>query len=292
MTANFAMPGARRARFCSTHASPDMIQLAGRCKNAAGCTRQASFAHAGKTAQFCQTHADATMVNVRSRECKHAGCTLQPAFNFPGKRVGAYCYRHKLADMVNVIAPRCECCGITTVKANGNHCLYCSINLFPNLPRVCNYKTKEKAVADAVRSWFPDLDWAFDRVVHGAGSGRRPDIRLDMGTYVLIIEVDESQHRTYECICENKRVMQLYVDCGQRDVVLVRFNPDSYVNASNCKVPSCWGLTPSRGILVVKKAKDWEHRLAALKRALHLAFEHGAAGKTVHEMRLFYDGDA
>jgi hypothetical protein len=39
---------------------------------------------------------------------------------------------------------------------------------------------------------------------------RRPDILIDCGTHVIIVEVDENCHKSYESTCENKRICALY----------------------------------------------------------------------------------
>jgi len=144
-----------------------------------------------------------------------------------------------------------------------------------------------------VRECYPDKSWVFDKIIEGGCSKRRPYIVLDMGSEVLIIEVDEFQHRSYDCICENKRVMQLFDDTGSRPIVLIRFNPDKYTTMHGAVVPSCWGTTESKGLCKVKNGQRdaWGVRLATLRRCIDMVFVDGALGKTVHEICLFYDGD-
>ena len=43
-------------------------------------------------------------------------------------------------------------------------------------------------------------------------SKRRPDLLLDMGYHIIIVEVDENKHTGYDCSCENKRLMELSQD--------------------------------------------------------------------------------
>lgn len=43
-------------------------------------------------------------------------------------------------------------------------------------------------------------------------SKRRPDILIDLETHLIIIEVDENQHKGYSC--ENKRIMEISQDLG------------------------------------------------------------------------------
>jgi hypothetical protein len=165
--------------------------------------------------------------------------------------------------------------------------------MFPSDPLVRNHKTKERAVVDFVKECYPDRSWVFDKTIEGGCSKRRPDIVLDMGSEVLIIEVDEWQHKSHDCICENKRTMELFDDSGSRPIVLIRFNPDKYTTMSGTKVPSCWGVTESKGLCNVKKTERnaWDARLATLRRCIDMVLVDGALGKTVHEICLYYDGD-
>ncbi len=64
-----------------------------------------------------------------------------------------------------------------------------------------------------------------------------------MGSHVVIVEVDEDQHKTYYCTCKNRRLMEISKDVSHRPVVMVRFNPDGYVCPEKGKIPSPWAYT-------------------------------------------------
>jgi hypothetical protein len=168
---------------------------------------------------------------------------------------GRFCKQHSEAGMVDVQNKRCKthmCSTLVSSPRLRGYCLRCFMHTFPSDPLVCNHKTKERAVVDFVKDCYPEKSWVFDKTIDGGCSKRRPDIFLDMGSEILIIEVDEEQHKSYEDICENKRTMQMFVDSGL-PVVLIRFNPDKYVSKSGTVVPSCWGITESKGLCNVKK---------------------------------------
>ncbi len=73
---------------------------------------------------------------------------------------------------------------------------------------------------------YPDL--VLDRKVDGGCSNRRPDGLLDLLTHSLIIEIDEDQHRGYDTQCELTRLNELFTDLGDRPIIFIRLNPDSY----------------------------------------------------------------
>ena len=104
----------------------------------------------------------------------------------------------------------------------------CCVNLFPDIEVARNYKTKENEVASRVKSLFPEFSWVCDKKVQDGCSLRRPDLLLDMGTHIIIVEVDENKHSGYDCSCENKRLMEISQDSGHRPIVFIRFNPDGY----------------------------------------------------------------
>ena len=160
--------------------------------------------------------------------------------------------------------------------------------MFPNKPNSRNYKTKEKAVCDFILETFPNMTWISDRRVIDGCSRRRPDLLLDLGYQVIIIEVDENQHMDYDCSCENKRLMELSQDVGHRPLVFIRFNPDAY-KTSDKKVKSCWTVN-SKGLCTInrKQIKDWEARLTALVDQIRYWSVH-KTDKTIEIIQLFYD---
>ena len=185
---------------------------------------------------------------------------------------------------------RSSWCTISANPKYDNYCLRCFMYTFPDKPITRNYKTKETHIADHIKTKYSQFEWTTDKKVQDGCSRRRPDLLLDMGYHVLIIEIDENQHTDYDCTCENKRTMELSQDVGHRPIVFIRFNPDDYMDGGN-KITSCWGLT-KQGICTVKKTKkiEWEERLNALSTQIdYWIDENNKTDKTVEIVQLFYD---
>lgn len=145
------------------------------------------------------------------------------------------------------------------------HCLFCFMHLFPDEKVARNYKTKETTVAHHVKERFPVIDWTCDKTIQGGCSRRRPDMLADLGSHVVIVEVDEHRHDEYECICENRRIMEISKDLGHRPVVCIRFNPDAYVGLDGAKVASPWRQNSVGANTVMKSHQAaWDERLSAL----------------------------
>ena len=194
--------------------------------------------------------------------------------------------------MVNVVSKTCKsewCLTIVRKKYDG-YCLFCYMNLFPDKPVCRNYKTKEFAVVEYVKTQFPNLNWIADKIISGGCSKRRPDLLLDLLYQVVIIEVDENQHTDYDCSCENKRIMELSQDLGHRPIIFIRFNPDEY-EKDGINITSCWGQD-KHGICVVKKSKrsEWNQRLHALEEQIIFWTDPiNTTNKTVETVQLYYD---
>ena len=147
-------------------------------------------------------------------------------------------------------------------------------------------------VVDFVKANFPNQTWIRDRKVQDGCSYKRPDILCDLGYQVLIIEIDENQHETYTCSCDNKRLMMLSIDVGHRPMIVIRFNPDEYVNQEGDLIPTCWTIENKSKILRVSShnTKHWKNRLDALKVNIEYWLnESNKTDKMVEVIQLFYD---
>jgi hypothetical protein len=182
-------------------------------------------------------------------------------------------------------SPWCE-----TVKSKkfNDHCLRCFIHLYPDVKVSRNYKTKETDVVSRITEYFPNFTWVTDKKVSDGCSRRRPDLLLDLGSHIIIVEVDENRHTDYDCSCEHKRLMQLSQDVGHRSIVFIRFNPDEYVK-DNKKITSCWKTNNKTGLLYVpvSKSEEWSKRIEILKETINY-WVSNPTEKTVEIIELFY----
>ena len=181
----------------------------------------------------------------------------------------------------------CETYG--NVKYEG-FCLPCFVNNPENQNKhaMKNYKTKEKEVVDQITQSFPDFTWVADKRIQHGCSRRRPDLLLDMGSHVIIVEVDENKHADYDCSCEHKRLMELSQDLQHRPIVFIRFNPDDYINQDGKLVKSCWKLNKFGVMQVMKtKQKEWNERIITLKKQIQYWVDYSTE-KTIEIIELFY----
>jgi len=242
-----------------------------------------------KIAKYCGSCKLDGMIDIKSKKC--IKCKLKiPSFGFPDNKNAKYCKSCKLDDMNNIISPICKSiwCNTRITNKYDGYCAYCSMHLFPDKPMAKNYKTKEIAVSQYVKNQFNKIDIITDKIIQGGCSRRRPDIFIDLGFQIIIVEVDENQHIDYDCSCENKRIMELSKDVDHRPIIFIRFNPDDYETSKN-KITSCWGINKS-GLCSIKKSKEkeWNERLQVLYNTINYWLENKTI-KMVEIIQLFYD---
>jgi hypothetical protein len=126
---------------------------------------------------------------------------------------------------------------------------------------------REQAVFNVLKRAFPDYNFIFDK---GYGfrtrlTGRltrlRPDARVNLADRVIIVECDENSHRHVPCASEReKEASSVRQAAGEKTVVVIRLNPDSYTDYDGKKHPSCFAQLG----VAAKQKKQWEHRAQTL----------------------------
>ena len=296
ITPHFNFEGETKRLYCSIHKKQDMINIGKHTCLEVGCKVTPSFNFEGETKRlYCTRHKKNNMINLDKPICLEDGCKITSHFNFEGETKRLYCSIHKKNNMMNVNKKTCKsewCDTQVRTEKYDDYCLYCYINLFPDKPVSRNYKTKEFSVVEFVKKKFSDLDWISDKIINEGCSKKRPDLLLDLGYQILIIEIDENQHKSsnYDCSCENKRIMELSTDMGHRPIVFIRFNPDTYIKDGK-KITSCWGIN-EKGICVIKKSKtkEWKNRLNSLEELImYWLNPENKTNKIIETIELYYD---
>ncbi len=287
----FGVPFSKKSSHCTMHKLEGMVNVVSKTCVSDGCSTIPAFGVRGsKKSSHCTMHKLEGMVDVCHKTCVSDGCSTIPAFGVPGSKKSSHCTRHKLEGMVDVKSKTCVSAWCSTIpgKRYKGYCVRCFVHLFPDTPVSRDYKTKERTVVDFVVNEFPRVTWICDRRVSNGCSARRPDLLCDLGDQVLMVEIDENQHGSYDCSCENKRLMELSRDVDHRPLVVIRFNPDEYVDRDGVKHPSCFGVD-GRGMVRVGKRKrdEWDDRLACLRSTV-LYWIEARTDKTVEVVSLFF----
>ncbi|AII17059.1 hypothetical protein JO84_gp236 [Aureococcus anophagefferens virus] len=300
----FNFEGETVGKYCKEHAETDMVDVVNKkCANKT-CTLKPYFNFAGQTVgKYCKQHAETDMVNVVSKTCPK--CSKQPYFNFEGETVGLFCKQHAKPKMVNVLDPKCSICKLFHIdpatNKYGGLCLICA-NHEGLTKAPSNYGKKEKAVVEFINKEFGDLSWTFNQIAFGACSKKKADAHVQFGNdYVLIVEVDENQHKGYDASCDEVRTLELMQDFGTSNpetgemlcipIIFIRFNPDSFKNGSK-SISSCFQHDKdNQGILELVKPEAWKKRLNKLKKTIQDCIDNyeQIIKKELTIIKLYYD---
>lgn len=241
-----------------------------------------------RTCEYNKTRDKCNICNPSYYHCEH-GITKYLCKQCKGS---AFCdhnkYKSRCKQCNGSSLCKAEWCEKFAIKKYNGYCLTCCIHLSPEIDVIRNYKTKELSVVEFITNHFPDFSWVADKRIQDGCSKRRPDLLLDLGTHIIIVEIDENKHSEYDCSCENKRLMEISRDLDHRPIIFIRFNPDDYIDINGNKIESCWKLN-GMGIVVVPKEKqeEWNNRLQVLIEQIQYWIDNSSE-KTVEIIELFY----
>ncbi len=264
-SSSFGFPDDKSATYCGIHGTPlGMINIKNKRCLHNECSKQATFGNSGdKNPTHCGSHGKLLgLIDIKNKRCLYDGCDKHPTFGLPDDKTATYCGKHgALIGMIDIKNKKCETCNSTTMNSKYKpNCARCHFYLNPDDPRIINYKTKEQAYMTAILEKFPQFK--LDKTINGGCSKRRPDGFLDLLTHVIIIEIDENEHKSYDDMCNNRRTMELSQDVDHRPIVFIRLNPDGYTLNGN-RMKGSFSLTKKTNELKVVK-KEFNKRLNSL----------------------------
>jgi len=142
--------------------------------------------------------------------------------------LGVSVYEYK-SGLYTKQAP-CSSCGLKYVLAASGLCRYCD----PAIKR--KHLEKQQAVKEYLDSHDHGDYTTYDKTIPGCGR-ERPDFLWDLQSHFLVLEVDEHQHNSRPCECEQTRMINIANSLGGPPVFFIRFNPDDFkVNGEKQKV--------------------------------------------------------
>jgi len=280
--------------YCFNHKIENMINVVSYSCEYNNCETRAGFNFIGfKKGRYCREHKLKDMIKVTKIFCCYTDCNKEARFNYDNM-IARYCIDHKLNNMINVVDKRCKTILCDTQISNpqyDGYCLRCFIHLNPDKLISKNYKTKESTVTKYLIDEFPKLKWIVDKKIENGDSKRRPDLLLNLDNHVIIVEIDENQHKDYDCSCEDKRIMEISKDLNHKPIIFIRFNPDDYINKEGKKIKSPW-IINKLGLCSVSNdcINEWENRLDKLADTIdYWVQDSNKINKTIYISKLFYN---
>ena len=251
----YNMRGECKGRFCAEHKEPNMVDVKNKTCEMDGCDKQPTYNMRGECkGRFCAEHKEPNMVDVISKTCEMDACTKRVLYGSLGK-AKRHCGEHRQPGMITSPNQKCEsvCCNeLGTHEAHGKRycdvhmpagsknlgiekCLKCNLNdiLTNGICNTCDpqvFQIRGHAKENRVKDLYTAAGFTFvhDKMLEGSSCGReRPDFQFECGTHFVYVEVDENQHQSYACECEQTRMINL-VHVRGMPVRWIRYNPDTY----------------------------------------------------------------
>jgi hypothetical protein len=275
----FNYQGETQAKFCSDCKEPTMIDIKTRkcekCK-----TKHPVFNYEGETqAKFCSDCKEPNMIDIKNKKCLEIGCRLQCKYAFPNV-IPAYCSKHKKDGMM--LNPRKKCleqeCKETATHGDNKIPMHCEdhsneneYNLAErkckNCDRIdilnksgicinfCSLEETDRHLKKRVKKHEEFINslldeevnmcvYSKDTVIDSSCSLYRPDRVYHCGTHIVIIEVDENQHKSYKNCGNTKEekiqgeMRRMYLIGQSFDglpCIFIRYNPDNYLDCNGKK---------------------------------------------------------
>jgi hypothetical protein len=246
--------GQKHGKFCTTHKELNMVNVVSKICKIAGCKKQPVYNFSSeKRGCFCTIHKESNMVDVKHNICENTECTTRTLYGWLGKK-SSYCGPHKQKGMISYPTKECKSCKqlgtyeLASIRYCEDHkpdgsqnlglqkCTSCGLDdiLTNGKCSTCDpviIELQQHAKENHIRDIFNanGLDqFIHDKMLEGPICGReRPDFQFDCGTHFVYVEVDENQHKSYPCECEQIRMINL-VEARGIPVRFIRYNPDSY----------------------------------------------------------------
>ena len=208
--------------YCGSHRLPKMVLVAHKVCVAQDCTTLPWYGVPSQARTHCAGHKQAGQVTHPRRVCEEEDCKASATF---GVHVPERCDKHKQDTDRDLVLKRCiACTNPAQWDTKSDMCDDCDkrdTNI--RLRRQRQVKAYLDAQVDLAKYNF--YDKAFLKA--GKCGDERPDFAWDMGTYWLLLEIDEWQHRTTTCECEQVRMANVTQASGM-PCVWIQFNPDDY----------------------------------------------------------------
>lgn len=227
----FGLLDDRKRLWCVDHKEVEAINLSHPiCLE---CSSTASYGYPGEGKIYCAQHRIAGTIFQPNKQCIIYKCRNRAEF---GISKHEHCEDHKIASEMNLVNRKCASCGLYGALNRHEQCETCNPELYLH-----KLLYKQKIVTNYLdfEGLRPDCkDRILDRGICGK---ERPDLFYENNNqpHTLIIEIDEVQHKNYDCSrfctcngsscnCDITRMKNIQQGQGGRPGYFIRFNPDDY----------------------------------------------------------------
>lgn len=268
--ANFGIKGTKIGLFCEIHKEDEHINV--KAKRCDSCKEPAYYGLLFQKATHCIKHRTKNEFFKRYPRCCEEECKNLPTHTDDNTNYPQRCEEHSIPGDVNIIEKECSKC----------HLMYHILST----RKLCNYcfDYKEKKVHKAKEQRIDNLLTAnsFDfyirdkRIDGGCYDDRdRPDFLIPKMSFMIIVEVDENQHKSRLKGCELDRMINIYFTLGGIRTIFVRYNPDGYTGENGKR---CHSDTTR------------EHNLMKLLKYIEKSYSENETDENLSVYYMYYDG--
>lgn len=196
------------------------------------CDDYATYGYLFQKKTHCSVHKEKNMHPEWKLypQCENDDCPEIPYYCKIGERYPTHCERHAGPGYANIIERKCTLCGLPDfIPQDKQNCRDCDSWSDGKFKHDKELRIKHVLEGNSIKYT------SHDKIPESACSKYRPDFIIDLGSMCIILEVDENQHKSYACECEEKRMLQLYQDFGGIPLVFIRYNPDDYIDNNEKK---------------------------------------------------------
>jgi len=213
-----------KAICCNNCKEPGMINIKHRkCL----CGTRASYGFPRNFPKMCVQHKQEGMISKPRARCLK-NCKEPAEY---GIQRPIHCIAHKDENDINLVERKCINCGKIDVLTEDNVCInFCSKEEEYKIYQK-QQKVKETRVGKLLTDKFGEPN-THDKIIDsvcGKDDRSRPDFVYNCNTHIVIVEVDEHQHRNNCSVGEINRMKNLFFAYEGTPVVFIRYNPDNFV---------------------------------------------------------------
>jgi hypothetical protein len=248
----FNYEGEAKATHCGKCADPEMINVKSPkcivCK-----TTRAGYGIPCNRPTRCAKHKEDGMISNPSAKCLKKDCNNTALY---GINKPIHCEKHKVDNDIYLVERKCDKCGCIDVLYNGLCVNVCIATENWNIWKR-RQKVKETRILNLLTATFGKPTEYNVRVDRNCGKqySEEKEIGYDCGKWILFIEVDENQHKSYCETGEINRMKNIYFNEGGINIIFIRYNPDGYKDTNGKKVNI---LQSKREELLIKWVKYYK----------------------------------
>ena len=271
-----------QAEYCKLHSLLGYVDVVNKTCKEPGCKTRPNYGKEGESAEYCKLHSPTGYIDVTHTTCQECTAratyafpsiknVIQTQLNKPthcskhkqdgmiiiktccyntcrnsalyGIDKPIHCEDHKDNDDIDLVERECKgCTSIGTVDVNGMCWAYCVPTTIYNKQHKKFQTLKQNRIEALLKKEISMDLLCVDKVIDSSCSLRRPDFVYDVGSHIVIIEVDEkagaklSYHKE-ESEKEHIRMFEISNSFEGRPLIFIRYNPDSFYINNNLKKP-------------------------------------------------------